>query len=301
MNDRSAIVADPLRAADSFYGPCRDDRPSDLGGERVVCPFCPGNEALTGPALVPAGPDWTQRVVRNRFPAIPPAAGRHEVIVETRAHDVDWPDLPAAEIAQILRVYRARERAGYDDGYAYVTVFKNAGRAAGATLTHPHAQVVALWALPLSIRARLERLPEACAGCEPPADLAERIVDERGGFYAAIPAASRFTYELRIAPRAHLSRFAEADDAALEAVAALLGGALKRLRATLGERLPFNLVVQSAPRTAAAERVLHWEIEVIPRTENFAGFELGTGSFFVNRLPADAAATLRAVGAATRA
>ena len=117
-----------------------------------------------------------------------------------------------------------------------------------------------------------------------------------------MPDGSRTAFEVRIAPVAHAARFSEAPDAGLLSVArAVLARAMKRLAATLGEEVPFNIIVQSAPRDSRALALLHWEIEVVPRLENFGGFEIGTGGFLVSRTPEDAAGILRAAELAIRA
>ena len=104
------------------------------------------------------GPDWTSRVIANIYPRSWRLTAATKSSVRRRAHEAHWSRLADAEIERILGVYRDRERAGYADGYAFVAIFKNSGRAAGASLRHPHAQVVALRAVPRSIAARLERL-----------------------------------------------------------------------------------------------------------------------------------------------
>jgi UDPglucose--hexose-1-phosphate uridylyltransferase len=302
MTADGRIRADLVRATESLYGPNRSSRPSDYQAAGVVCPFCPGNEHLTG-ALQTAdpGPNWTSRVIANIYPAVVAPDGRHEVIVEMRAHEAHWSRLADAEIERILGVYRDRERAGYADGYAFVAIFKNSGRAAGASLRHPHAQVVALRAVPRSIAARLERLNARCATCEVARGGAGNVIFRSAGVVAYVPDGSRTAFEVRIAPVAHAARFSEAPDAGLLSVARAVAGAMKRLAATLGEEVPFNIIVQSAPRDSRALALLHWEIEVVPRLENFGGFEIGTGGFLVSRTPEDAAGILRAAELAVRA
>jgi UDPglucose--hexose-1-phosphate uridylyltransferase len=203
----------------------------------------------------------------------------------------------------VLRVYREREAIGYADGHAYVAIFKNSGSAAGASLRHPHAQVVALRAVPCSIVARIERLGpqcEVCAMCAL-ADGADNVVFRAADVVAYVPDGSRTAFEVRIAPRRHASRFSQSSDAEPQAIAVALDEVMKRLAAALGEDVPFNIIVQSAPRDPRAEALLHWEIEVVPRVENFGGYELGAGGYLVSRLPEDAARVLRAAGAALRA
>jgi UDPglucose--hexose-1-phosphate uridylyltransferase len=296
------IRLDPLRATESLYGANRSRRPSDMHGDAVVCPFCPGNEHLTGALLTPdPGPDWTSRVFANIYPAVVEPDGRHEVIVEMRSHVAHWAALDRAEVERILTVYRDREAAGYADGYRFVAVFKNSGGPAGASLRHPHAQVVALRAVPRSVAVRLARLEPDCAVCALPAGDGARIVLRTADAVAYVPDGSRTAFEVRVAPAAHGARFSAGGQAAVAGVADAVGGAIKRLAATLGEDVPFNVVVQSAPRDPRAEALMHWEIEVVPRLENFGGFELGTGGFLVSRLPEEAAAILRAALPAVRA
>ena len=302
MTAGGRIRADRLRATESLYGPTRSHRPSDIHGAGGVCPFCPGNEHLTG-ALLTAdpGPDWESRVVANLYPAVVEPDGRHEVIVEMRAHDAVWSALGRDAVERILRAYRDRETAGYADGYAFVSIFKNSGAPAGASLRHPHAQVIALRALPRSIAARLERLTtEDCVVCSALL-CAERIVERTPDIVAYVPDGSRTAFEVRIAPALHAARFSQSSDALPAVLADAVSSVMKRLAATLGEGVPFNIVVQSAPRDSRAEALMHWEIEIVPRIENFGGFELGTGGFLVSRVPEDAAAILREAGRVTHA
>ena len=287
-----------MRAFESFFGPNRSERPSDLNGAAIQCPFCPGNEGLTGALLTPdPGPAWTSRVFANIYPAVVEPDGRHEVVVELRAHAARWTALDQSAIARIFSVYREREATGYADGYAFVSLFKNSGSGSGASLAHPHSQVVALRAIPLSVATRLERLTPDCVVCAALASGDGRIVAENNEFFAYVPDASRMSFEIRIAPRVHAARFSSMSTERLKQLAAVVADGLRRLAVTLGEGLPFNMIVQSAPQDARALSLMHWEIEFVPRTESIGGFELGTGGFLVSRAPQAAAAILRAARA----
>jgi galactose-1-phosphate uridylyltransferase len=158
-----------------------------------------------------------------------------------------------------------------------------------------------LRAVPLSIAARLERLTPACGVCALVAGDSPQIVARTAEFVAYVPDGSRSGFEVRIAPTLHGARFSQAGEALAASLARTLAEVMKRLAATLGEELPFNLVVQSAPRDPRAEALLHWEIEIVPRLENFGGYELGTGGFLVSRLPEDAARVLRSASVVARA
>jgi UDPglucose--hexose-1-phosphate uridylyltransferase len=302
MSSGARIRADTLRATESLYGPTRADRPSDVHGTDVVCPFCPGNEHLSGALLTPdPGPLWLSRVIANLYPAVVEPDGRHEVIVDLRGHDIRWSTLERTEIRRILHLYREREAVAYADGYVYAAIFKNSGPAAGASLRHSHAQVVALRSLPRSIAARLERLGNVCTTCEVAAAASPQTVLQTADFAAYVPNGSRTAFEVRIAPVRHGARLSNCGDATVAALADVLTDVMRRLVATLGEDLPFNVVLQSAPRDPRAAALQHWEIEVVPRVESFGGYELGTGGFLVSRTPEDAAAVLRAAEVTTDA
>ncbi len=299
MTGDECIRTDPVRGTYSLYGPSRAHRPSDSGGAVIQCPFCPGNERLTG-ALLTADPGmhWESRVVANLYPAVVEPAGRHEVIIDMRDHDADWSTLDATVIERVLQVYRARERAGYADGYAFVSIFKNSGAPAGASLRHPHTQVLTLRTLPDALAARVGRLTGACPICATVAAAPERVVLRTAEIAAYVPDGSRTAFEVHLAPVRHASRLSDGSDLFLRELAQALRQIMKRLAAVLGERFPFNIVVQSAPQDARARTLMHWEIEVVPRRENFGGFELSSGGYLVSRTPEAAAAVLRAGTAA---
>ncbi len=135
------MIRDPISGEWSLGAPSRGARPNEYAnGEQERCAFCPGNEDLTPPeiARTPSGGSWSVRVFANKYPAIEPPDGLHEVIVETPTHA---PEITAAGV----RMWRDRYRAALEVmPTAFPVVFKNSGALAGATLVHPHAQLVVL-------------------------------------------------------------------------------------------------------------------------------------------------------------
>jgi len=156
----------------------RGRRPSDFG--RTVapkhagfCPFCMGNELKTPPEVfavrengtLPDSPGWRVRVVSNKFPALQiegdlnrkaegiydkmNGIGAHEVIIETPDHTASLSDLPSSHISAVLEAWRQRMvDLEKDTRFEYVSVFKNHGEAAGASLEHPHSQLIATPVVP---------------------------------------------------------------------------------------------------------------------------------------------------------
>jgi len=293
---------DPLSGAWTIIAPGRLARPHDTSdsGAVPVCPFCEGNEELTppevdafrAPGTAPDTPGWSVRVVPNKFPLLP---GAHEVIVHSPHHESELGELPPAAVVDVIAMYQRRIAALCAGGAAAVTVIVNQGGAAGASLDHPHSQVLATPLVPPVLAAELDEFAryrngfDRCLLC----DLVQTTLERRelvvldGPVVAWAPEASRFPYELRLAPRSHEPSFVETE-------ASAAGGALRRalaaLAAVTGE-VGLNLWLHTAP--CAGDRPFHWHIEIAPRLTTLAGFELGTGIGIDLVDPREAAARLR--------
>ena len=309
---------DPLSGSWTVIAPRRGARPHDGAARRdaaddapaappAECPFCEGHEGLTPPeldALRPAGgapdtPGWTVRVVPNKYPVF---AGGHEVIVHSPDHDRPLHTQPLAEVTDVIAMYQRRIAALCSGGAAAVTVILNHGRAAGASLSHPHSQVFATPIVPPVLTSELEQFARyqvkygRCLLCDvlgATLDEGSRVVFD-GPLVAITPEASRWPYELRLAPRAHQADFLQADP---RAVAGALQRALTALAAVTDDG-PLNAWLHTTPCRAAdgdAEPPFHWHFEIAPRLTTLAGFELGSGIGVDQLEPREAAVRLRAV------
>ena len=265
------------------------------------CPFCPGNEHLTPPEVYRTGggapdtPGWRVRVVPNLYPIVgggnagPGATGAHEVVVLSPAHDKSFAQLDTAQATEVLTVLRDRVRHHLGAGHAFVQVAINQGRAAGASIEHPHAQLVALDLVPPAVAQAVERFEDSgrdlvMADLDAAGD-GLRLVD--GPVAAWCPRAGSTPYEVRVAARVAGSRFDETGDADVQLFAGTTRSVLARLAAAGGDA-PYNLVVHTAPAGASA-RSFHWYVEVQTRITVPAGFEQGTG-ILVNTVPPEVAA-----------
>lgn len=300
------------------------------------CPFCPGHEDRTPPEISavrpagspPDGPGWRVRVIPNKFPALAPAhraptapsqegpgtapelgfgsrrfgAGAHEVVIESPRHDLETIDLPDDEAFLAWAAVRDRIRALEAGGaHAYIQVFKNRGREAGASLRHPHTQIAALPFVPPRAAEELALFAEhasregECLLCRHLADeigAGERMVLRSGRFAVWAPFGSSFPFELRLAPLEHAPSFASLADADGADFAACLRLVLGRLRSRLDDP-DFNLVLQQAPVGRAPGQVFHWRLDILPMLIRTAGFEWGTGIHINPVAPEEAAAALR--------
>lgn len=312
----------------------RSRRPTNFAPTTVpyrsdFCPFCPGHEDKTPPDVysVPAGeghgPAWAVRVIPNKFPALQiegdlerrgeglydlmNGVGAHEVVIESPSHTHDLPDLPAEHVAKVLGAFRERLIDLHrDQRLRYVLIFRNFGERAGATLEHPHSQLIAMPIIPKNIDEELTgarryfELKERCVFCdivqqELAAKEASRVVCMSERFLAIEPFAPRFPFETWVLPRRHAAAFQSIDDpSAMLELAGVLKDALQRLNLAL-DRPPYNIVLHTSPVRDGVADYYHWHLEITPKLTRVAGFEIGSGFYINPTPPEDAARYLREV------
>jgi UDPglucose--hexose-1-phosphate uridylyltransferase len=310
----SELREDPLSGRLVLVAPGRAARPHTVApattsAAPLDCPFCPGAENQTPPELhrtgdgEPGGPGWRVRVFPNLFPIIAPdaapgATGAHEVIVLSPSHERDFAALTDAEAIEVMRVLRDRARHHADAGRAHVQVLVNHGRAAGASIAHPHGQLMALDLVPPAVVDAQARFARSDVVTEDLADAAARDLvviagsDDGDGVAAAwCPWGSSSPAMVRVAVRDAGPNFERATDEQVDQTTRTVRRVLAGLAVDLGEP-PYNVVVHSAP-TAGGAQWARWYVEVVPRVSFIAGFELGTGIFVNAASPESAAARLR--------
>ena len=305
------LRTDDLTGAQVIVAPGRATRPEVFRPPSTAattsipasCPFCDGHEAMTPPEVARAGagapdtPGWQVRVVPNLYPIVGDGVtGVHEVIVVSPAHDaqLDRLTLDAATAALVT----VRDRAAYHlaAGLVHAQPMLNHGRASGASIEHPHAQLVALGFTPPHVDALLARF--AAAGRDLVADAIEAarggsLVVRDDAAFTWCPPASNAPFLMRVALPDARQRFDLATDSEIGALTRALQDALARLRSTLGE-VAYNVVVHTAPRDGP--RPFHWWADIVPRTTVYGGFELGTGVWVNTTAPETAAEILREAG-----
>lgn len=308
----------------------RADRPTDFAprerqveaDESRACPFCPGNEEAETPTVVTSDGQggWANRIVANRYPAfegdehfavrnlgpihvMAEASGIHEVFVYTPAHEGGLHDLDDLAVERFMGALRTRFIEHADTQQIRYTQFiVNHGREAGASLSHPHGQLLGLPFVPgevLEEERAFARFAGGCVLCTTvEAELAsgERVVMADDDVVVLCPYWSGAPYELLIVPRSHGLHLQAADEVSLLAVGRALRDATGHLRAALGD-VAFNVGFHTAPHQHTGE--YHWHVHVWPNLVTQAGFERGTGVMINIVPPEDAAAALRGVAATT--
>jgi UDPglucose--hexose-1-phosphate uridylyltransferase len=270
------------------------------------------------PPLETYGPvdEWLVRVVPNRFPAFggddpfdprtigrvfrqAPGTGVHEVLVLSRSHDATWADLDDKQVGLVMAALRDRMEAhARRSDVAYTQAIVNQGREAGASLAHPHGQLLGIPFVPgelLEECAGFARHPgEQCLLCttiEEERRAAFRVVDDSAAAFLVCPFWSGVPYELLVIPEAHAGSLHHAAPGDLVAVGRALRTGLRALRAAVGD-VAYNIVLHTAPRDH--DGPFHWHAHVLPRITSVAGFEQGTGVFINIVAPERAAERLRA-------
>ncbi len=325
---------DPITGRWVIIATERARRPQDFSRESVVikggrfCPFCPGNESKTPPEVLayrtsggPNQPGWTLRVVPNKFPALRVEGdfdrqgdgiydrmngiGAHEVVIESPQHDLTMATMPEKAVEDVFWAYRDRFVDLKKDGrMRYILAFKNHGEAAGATLEHPHSQLIALPVLPRRVVEEMEGarkyfdLRDRCVYCDiirQEVQTGSRVVLETEQFLVICPYASRFPFEVWIVPRRHVSHFENSDVATFRNLAWVLPVLLREIDKVL-EHPAYNYMIHTAPIQDQELLHYHWHIELIPKLTRVAGFEWGTGFYINPTSPEEAANFLRAAG-----
>jgi len=301
---------------------------SDQGGSSDGCPFCPGNEALTPPEIMafrdPSSqknaPGWWVRVTPNKFPALAiegslnkighgmydsmNGVGAHEVIIETSQHDADPARLATRQVEDILWAYRQRYLdLKKDPRLKFILIFRNHGKVAGASLAHPHSQLIATPMIPRDLAEELEgvrryeQYRDRCVYCDiirQEVEEGTRVVADNGQFLSFEPYASKYPFETWIIPHRHAPSFAYISPQEQSGFAAILKETLLRIRMRLGNP-PYNYTLHTAPCENDQSGMYHWHLEIFPRLTVAAGFEMGTGIYINVTPPEQAAEYLREV------
>jgi UDPglucose--hexose-1-phosphate uridylyltransferase len=282
MNE-SYLRIDPLTGAHVIVTPWRQNRPNLPDG---LCPFCPGGLEAPEPYDVLSIP--------NRWPALP--NGRHEVLLHSPDHNSSFPALGEHRSARVVELWSARTAAlGSREDVSYPFVFENNGRLIGATIDHPHSQIMAFGEVPPIPQAELSQ--SICDLCRDPGK--ELTVTCRAGWRAHVPWAPSWPYEMLIAPRIHVADLPSAGPDLQGGLGAMLVDTLTRLERVFGRGAPYMLWIHQRPSDGRDWPSAHLHVHLAPVqrapgvTRHLAAAELGAGVFFDSVDPEEAAAQLR--------
>lgn len=289
---------------------------------KAKCPFeNPSKSGNAPPVLVyqnKANTDWFLQVIPNKYPAVEQnlrdfarkigpyqmraGAGSHEVVILCD-HDKHISQYSREEFQKLFLAYQDRYKSLARKKFIeYISIFHNYGEEAGASIPHPHSQILALSVVPPDISQSFNGSRNyfhrhgKCVHClmiEYELKAKKRIIFENKSAVVFVPYASRSNFEVRVFPKCHESSFERVPQNELLDIAEAFLAALKKIRKNLSDP-SFNFFLHTAP---AVEKTnfnhYHWHFEIVPKTTIFGGFDIGTGIDILTVAPEEAAKILR--------
>lgn len=318
----------PLKGEWVLFAPKRQNKkkPKDVfEGKRKIppkskCPFEHPEKSGNLPPYfqVPEKGKWNLIVFPNKFPGVSVSVddnlpremfhmalagyGYHDLLV-TRDHGRNFSDFSEKEIGDVFRALKKRyAQVSGDPKIQYVAMFQNWGASVGASLYHPHMQIIALPIIPSHIASELVyafryfEKKEKCLYCESiKAERKEkrRIVFEDTNAIAFVPYAAQEPYEVLIFPKKHMPFFELTPEESLRGMARAFKNVLRSIKKNLNNP-DYNFYIHTAPATDGGMYPYHhWYLRILPKSNYTAGFELGTGIEINTVFPEDAAKLLK--------
>jgi UDPglucose--hexose-1-phosphate uridylyltransferase len=284
------------------------------------CPFC--NLATQEKPVLEYKNEKGERevvIIPNKFPAFIHSNGLHEralgpyslmdgvgfhEVVVTRDHKKSLAELSAAQIKRVIDAYQERYLELANEEFVnYISIFHNHGREAGASISHPHSQIIAIPLTDPDLQRSLngsrlffENRGECvhCKMLEWDLEDRQRVIYENKEFVVLVPFAPRVAFELRIYPKEHHAYFERIKDLEKNQLAEALHVALNKIFKGLNDPA-YNFFLHTAPTDGKDYGHYHWHFEILPKTSTWAGFELGAGIEISVVEPEEAAKYLREI------
>ena len=285
------------------------------------CPFCNlGSQEKPVLEYKDENNEWEVTVVPNKFPAFSPhleglgersegiysmmdGVGFHEVVI-TRDHKKSLAELSVLQIKKVIDAYQERYLDLANEKFVnYVAIFHNHGHEAGASIVHPHSQIIAMPLIDPDLRRSINgsqvffEKHNHCVHCkmiEQDLEDKQRIIFVNEKFVVLAPFASRVAFEVRIYPREHHAYFERIKEVDKVLLAQAFKEALGRIFRGMNDPA-YNFFLHTAPSDGKNYDHYHWHFEILPKTSTWAGFELGTGIEISTVQPEEAARYLREI------
>jgi UDPglucose--hexose-1-phosphate uridylyltransferase len=320
------LVASGLKKKPNFFAK-RTGRPKP---SRKNCPFEDPQQAnRTSPLFWCPKPEtrglereklssWFVQVVPNKFPVLSPhkvcpvilaegpykklgGIGFQELVI-TRDHGRSLGFMNAEEIRLVLASYLERYLVLKNESCVeYILIFHNNGPSAGATVAHPHSQILALPIVPPDVGRSLAgsqryfheyRRCVHCTIIKKELGDKRRIIYKNKDFVVLSPYASRVSFETRLYPIKHNANFENLRESELESFSDAMRITFAKIKEGMADP-DYNFFIHTIPTRARHMEHYHWHIEILPRTQIWGGAELGTGIEIIKMPPEEAAGILR--------
>ena len=293
---------------------------------KELCPLCP----TTGDLLteIPES-DFEVVVFDNRSPSLRPptgdfalpdmvgsdtdegvAAGKCEVICFTADHGGAFKSLSPQRVRTLLEAWRDRTRELSQEPFIeHIAPFENRGEEIGVTLAHPHGQIYAYSYLPPRVSKMLEvaKAHHQKTGRVLFDDVVarelrdgDRIIARNEHWVAFTPYASRYPFEIHLAPLQPVADLAELAPAACDSFPSIAIEVMQRLDGVFGIDMAYIAAWHQAPVHEGRDLLrLHWQITSVRRAPGklkyLAGSESAMGAFIMDMKPEQSAQQLKDV------
>lgn len=329
MKKRSELRQDLVSGDWIIMSPGRALRPHEIIKKTAkrkaaaikTCPFENPQASGHGEPILTYKRDgnWELQIIPNKYPAVShdgivailakhgpysvvPGVGHHDLLI-TRNHNNSFADLTQSQARLVFQAFRDRYLMLLNDKYiSCISIFQNWGPSAGASIYHPHYQLIAIPVIPPDIHHSLDgsfrfyRKNKKCVHCvmvDWELKERKRIIYENEGAVAFVPFIARDPFEVRVFPKKHLPYFENTLDEDIDYVVMALQASLKKIKKNLRDP-DYNFFIHTAPiKEKNKYGHYHWHIEVLPKISISAGFELGTGVEITALDPNEAAKLLR--------
>ncbi len=320
------IISSKRRSRPDQFAEKREVKRSDEKIEKF-CPFCEGNESMTPPEItafrkpgtMKNTPGWWLRVIPNKFPALGivgdltrqeesdffrkmDGVGAHEVIIEVPYHNTTIGIMEDRQVKEIVLAYRERFLdLTRDHRFQHIIIFRNRGAGAGASLLHPHSQLIATPVVPRDVRARVSLASlhydanGRCIYCDTireELEVGRRVIVDTADFIAVEPFASCVPFETWILPKKHNPSFGSISSEECSSLGIILNQVIGKLHKGLADP-DYNYVISTSPLREDHTDFYHWFLRIMPRLTTPAGFEMGSGMYINTVFPEEAAEFLQ--------
>jgi UDPglucose--hexose-1-phosphate uridylyltransferase len=293
---------------------------------KELCPLCPStSENLTeipeqdfevvvfdnrSPSLRPPVGDWALPDVVGPDTDLGTAAGKCEVVCFTSSHGDSFKDLSQQRVRTLLEAWIDRTAELSKESFIqHIAAFENRGEEVGVTLSHPHGQIYAYAYIPPKVEKMLtvaQKYKEQTGKVLFDQIIArevmdkERIIAKNERWVAFVPYASRYSFEIHVAPLNPVADLTELTDADRESFPEIAIEVTKRLDGVFGIEMAYIAAWHQAPVRQGRDLLrLHWQITSVRRAPGklkyLSGSESAMGAFIMDLRPEQSAEQLRAV------
>ena len=261
---------------------------------------------------------WSLVVIPNKYPALSPyhklekrseggiyekmnAVGFHEVVV-TKNHKKQIAQFSVDQTKEIFDGYQERYLELMKKKFVnHISIFHNHGKTAGASIAHPHSQIITTPLIDVDLRKALSRSKRyskeknECVYCKMnkwEMKVKKRIIFENKDFLAICPFASKTAFQVIVSPKKHFSYFEKISDEQKWNLAEAFQASIKKIYKGLNDP-DYNFYLHSAPCDGERHDYYHFHWTILPKTSTWAGFEIGTRMEISTIEPEKAAEYLR--------